>query len=143
MCVYEFRCVVNLLDLGVAVTGPGRCNRDGIEVKIRCRRSDLRDLKVGDRSRMEHEQIILKNLIQGQKRLITRGIAQGSEPHIYKELNLEEQDSHFYTLLAQAFVPYLSFTLQISHFSCCALGNGVIMATVAFIVILLLCNTAL
>ena len=74
MCVYEFRCVVNLLDLGVAVTGPGRCKRDGIEVKIRSRRSDLGESKVGDRSRMEREQIILKSLTQGQERQITRGI---------------------------------------------------------------------
>ena len=33
MCVIEFRCVVNLPDPGVAVTGPGRCKRDEIEAK--------------------------------------------------------------------------------------------------------------
>ena len=53
MCVIEFRCVVNLPDLGVVVTGPGTCKRDGIDVKIRRRRSDLGESKVGDRNIME------------------------------------------------------------------------------------------
>ena len=67
MCVIEFRCVVNLLGLGVVVTGPGRCKRDEIEAKIRSRRSDLGESKVGDGSRMEREQIILKSLAQGAR----------------------------------------------------------------------------
>ena len=72
---------------------------------------------------MEREQIILKSLTQGQERQITRGIPQGSEPRIYKELNLEEQGRPK-TATSTLFQLQLQFHTSNFHFACCALGHG-------------------